>query len=341
MKESRKKVLKKLSFLANQTDQEHPLSNDFSSPSQAENYFFEHGKKSTESLIRIIDTYLNGIDSLEKIIKTNFKKISARNFQIVGPKSVEQTMKDFEEYKIIENEYHLWYDNHVRMVNETLELMNDEKAKKLFASILASTSVSISPTRNIKVAMEFLEKFVESGSYQSFSEKFMKTLTQKPPEDIREDQGKRTKWKINELTNAGFGSSVFEPGRPFMGHMYGASVNPNVLRSFRGEEISGPKVGPYSKNLMGDQDEITVDIHVARYLLGIESPKKDSDYTNAKDLVREIAAKAGITNAQAQAGVWCANLILTGEPIDSYDTIITQKKEKLKNLLVQARQIIS
>jgi hypothetical protein len=341
----RKKRLKKIAFLASNVEQEHGLASHFSSPAEAEDYFFDQAKSSTQILIKIAEIYLNGMDSLEKVIleinKENLSKSAAQRIQILGPKKLDQTIQDFEKYKIIENNYHLWYNNHVQMVDEVLGLANDQRAKQLFASLLASTSVSNAPIRNIKMTMEFLQKFIESGSYENFDTKFMAALKARAPEEIRYNDKKRLEYKINELNRAGFGSSVFKPGRPFLGHMYGASVNPNVLKSFRGEEISGPKVDPFSRNLMGDEEAITVDIHVARYLLGKESPTNKKDYIEAKDLVKEIAGKIGISNAQAQAAVWCANLILTGEPIETYETIIINKKEKLKELILQAREIIS
>jgi hypothetical protein len=126
--------------------------------------------------------------------------------------------------------------------------------------------------------------------------------------------------------------------REFYGHGI-KSVDENIERIFSGKEIKGPKVSEFDKALRGDPEAIAVDRHVARIMLGIDSPYNKGDFSAAMSRVRDTAKKLGITPAEAQSAVWCMNIFLTGEQIDDYLVIIRRNKEKIRDLLRRSEEL--
>lgn len=83
------------------------------------------------------------------------------------------------------------------------------------------------------------------------------------------------------------------------------------------------KVFNFYKNLIGEQDRVTVDLWMAR-LFGYSDAPSKSEYADIAMKVRKIAADLGITPAQAQAGLW--GLVKT-EYADMYSEFATSLRK--------------
>ena len=92
----------------------------------------------------------------------------------------------------------------------------------------------------------------------------------------------------------------FLMGEPFTGMP--AHVD-NLNRAVAGVKMSGPKVGAFGPNLLGNLTPVTVDLWMARALLGRDTvtplQSKLVDY-----MTSQAAKKAGVEPAEMQAAVW-------------------------------------
>lgn len=85
-------------------------------------------------------------------------------------------------------------------------------------------------------------------------------------------------------------------GEPFNGFL--PTVIGNLERAAAGEPLSGPKVEPFRRALLGDSDAVVVDRWMFRAF-----DTKDRD--EVEQGIRTLAADYGVTPAEFQAGVWC------------------------------------
>ena len=111
-------------------------------------------------------------------------------------------------------------------------------------------------------------------------------------------------------------------GEPFTGFMSAAIGNLNRIRN--DEQVSGPKIGNYTKNnVHGDQEAVTVDRHIARMLFGStsSSPTKEQ-YAKAVKIITELARTTGLTPAQVQATLWAASIRRQGKEPATYESYL-------------------
>jgi hypothetical protein len=119
-------------------------------------------------------------------------------------------------------------------------------------------------------------------------------------------------------------------GEPFTGYLDG--VRRNLERLQRGEEIRGQKIRPYTRAGLGF-DEIAVDRHIARFVLGRENLAKGAVPNAAQvkavtDLLRQAADELGWSGDQVAAVVWAAQQIkgdaIPEDEVVTYDEVLRQ-----------------
>jgi hypothetical protein len=146
-------------------------------------------------------------------------------------------------------------------------------------------------------------------------------------------------------------ATVFEEHIPFEAHRL------NVLRSFRGEPLSGPKVTNFAKNLFGPEfrdksgkvafpdaaDAVTVDRWVMRAVQGICNPEDASikddaptepQYRCIEDAIKKLAYAEGVQPRQYQAAVWVGIKIECGDMNDTtnpFDVELRSVADKISN----------
>jgi hypothetical protein len=303
------------------------------------------------------DHLLFGLTALEKLFSNNSKVSFAAKEPVIpgseekgtkiilGPKTTDEVVEMLNSNQFLEKRWHLWYDDFVKLMEETLHIMRDEEAYRIFSSVLAATSVQTKPTYNLVVAIEYLYRWVKTDSMEKWMEYLSVTSGEAfQEEDEEEKRGEKKspeekflkrQRKIKKLKEL----ELLEGGtREFTGHGI-AGVDKNIKKIFKGDSISGPKIGDYGMALRGDPNAVAVDRHVSRLLLGKDSPKDAKDFEAAKTKVKEVSERMGITPAQAQSAIWCMNLFLTGEKTEDYIGIIRERKEEIRDLLRRSESL--
>jgi len=297
-------------------------------------------KNSHKILDLILNELLSGLNTLE-VIFSSLEKMASSDTDppegvnphgFLGPMKGERAAE-----KLLENEYagrrwHLWYADFISLMEDELGIMRSEEAYRIFSGVLAATSVQTKPTYNLVVTMEYLYRWVKMDSMAAWKEYLDITSGRALKGPDRETRKIEKRKRLEEMGLFGGGE------REFYGHGI-KSVDENIERIFSGKEIKGPKVSEFDKALRGDPEAIAVDRHVARIMLGIDSPYNKGDFSAAMSRVRDTAKKLGITPAEAQSAVWCMNIFLTGEQIDDYLVIIRRNKEKIRDLLRRSEEL--
>jgi hypothetical protein len=299
------------------------------------------------------DYLLSGLITLEKIFSNDSKTSFAAKKEkavmpetiILGPKNTDEVVQMLNENNFIEKRWHLWYEDFVKLMEETLGIMRNEEAYRIFSGVLAATSVQTQPQNNLSIAIEYLYRWVQSDSMEKWTEYLSITSGEAFKEEVEkgkrpkkksdEDKAQTREMKLQRLRDLGLLSGGT---RDFSGHgIY--TVDRNLARVFKGKRTEGPKVSEFDKALTGDPDAIAVDRHVSRLLLGKPSPSTPKDFDNAKAQIREISERMGIPPAQIQSAVWCMNLFLTEEKAEDYIEIIRARKEEVSALLRKSESL--
>jgi len=115
-----------------------------------------------------------------------------------------------------------------------------------------------------------------------------------------------------------------------------SAVKTNLSKVAQGQDIEGPKVGPYSKALAGDPNAVAVDRHIFEIIFGTPS---DSDKKRdvAKKMIAEVAEEMGLEPRQVQAALWAANQIRKNVTPQNYIQIIEKKKKQLQEIVEQLK----
>ena len=79
--------------------------------------------------------------------------------------------------------------------------------------------------------------------------------------------------------------------------------HPNIKRAIRSEPLSGPKVSAFAANLMGDMQQVTIDVWVLRYYNLPDSISK-KQYAELANQIRREAREHGYRPAEYQAIIW-------------------------------------
>jgi hypothetical protein len=91
-------------------------------------------------------------------------------------------------------------------------------------------------------------------------------------------------------------------GEEFTGFM--STHVPNILRAFKGEDLSGAKVSNFAKAMSGDPNAVTLDVWMARAFGMNKDQFNPVQYQALSDAIRELASNAGVQPRQYQAAVW-------------------------------------
>lgn len=119
----------------------------------------------------------------------------------------------------------------------------------------------------------------------------------------------------------------------------------NIMRSFRGEPLRGPKVSTFAKNLFGPNrypdaaDVCTVDRWMMRAAKGIcgepIDPGDDApslpEYRCIQKAIQKLAAEEGVETRQYQAGVWAGIKRLCGDPRDTVSPFEVALRQKFQD----------
>ena len=76
----------------------------------------------------------------------------------------------------------------------------------------------------------------------------------------------------------------------------------NIIRSIKGEPLSGNKVAAFNNNLVGDLNSVTIDVWMQKFY-NVEKLNK-TVYNKLSDTTREIASKFDMKPAEMQAVIW-------------------------------------
>lgn len=123
-------------------------------------------------------------------------------------------------------------------------------------------------------------------------------------------------------------------GKLFEGHM--PSVASNLENIRYGIPIQGPKIGPFTDALLGDEEAIAVDLHIAGLLFNKKKPSGKAEFEKAKNRVREVAAELGWTPRQVQAALWAFNQVRLGTDPQNVDDY-ADEMEKRANEIIELR----
>jgi hypothetical protein len=113
-------------------------------------------------------------------------------------------------------------------------------------------------------------------------------------------------------------------------------VKANLSKIAHGQDIEGPKVGPYSKALAGNPDEIAVDRHIFEIIFG-KTSESEIKRQKAKQIIAEIAKDMGLENRQIQAALWAANQIRKKVTPQNYIEVIEKKKKDIQQMVEQLK----
>ena len=115
----------------------------------------------------------------------------------------------------------------------------------------------------------------------------------------------------------------------------------NLNRAVAGEELSGPKVSSFSKNLRGDPEAVTVDRWISRVMGYGEKTLTGNEYKFIDYVLTQVAKQRGIEPRQLQAAIWKAardqaKAKTTGAP---FEDVLKAKAAKDPNLAAFIEQV--
>ena len=116
-----------------------------------------------------------------------------------------------------------------------------------------------------------------------------------------------------------------------------APVRVNLAKIAQGQDIEGPKVGPYSKALAGDPGAVAVDRHIFEIIFGKPS-ESEAKRAIAIKIIAEVAEETGLENRQVHAALWAANQIRKKVTPQNYIEIIEKKKEDLRQIVEELKK---
>lgn len=107
-----------------------------------------------------------------------------------------------------------------------------------------------------------------------------------------------------------------------------SSTRTSVTKFIKRGEITGLKTSAFFNALMGDEDAVVLDVHMAN-LLGIEQKHfaKKSVYNRYADFIRGVACLAKLTPRQCQAALWTAQLRRRGRNPARLNVAIERKNQ--------------
>lgn len=91
----------------------------------------------------------------------------------------------------------------------------------------------------------------------------------------------------------------------------------NVCRAILGLPLSGQKVSAFQANLLGDKNQVTVDVWMMRCFDRDSDAPTAAEYEDISKATRKVAKKYGVAPAQMQAALWVGIKALEGDPSDT------------------------
>lgn len=93
------------------------------------------------------------------------------------------------------------------------------------------------------------------------------------------------------------------------------------------EGITSPKVGPYTRTLLGSEKGGTNDMHVGEFYIG-RPPRNLSDHRRIDQLRKRDGEALGWSQEQVQSAAWTANIKRRGEKPRTYDDYAARPANK-------------
>jgi len=200
-----------------------------------------------------------------------------------------------------EQEWELWYEKNYQTIEKVFSDagIDDPSILKKFLLILAATSQGSNPAANVAFAIKGLRNIY-----------------------------------IDQYTDT---EQFYRTSDPNKKGEYLRDVAANLARIARGEDIQGPKVGPYSRALAGNEEAIAVDRHIFDIFFGSTGGTK-SKRAFAKKEIQAIATRLGLKPRQVQAALWAANQMRTGKTPGNYTEVINKKLNEINLLLKEINE---
>jgi len=121
--------------------------------------------------------------------------------------------------------------------------------------------------------------------------------------------------------------NAFKAGKEFDEAGYMPAHLSNIKRVLSGESLSGPKVTRFYKNLMGDDNAVTLDTWMIRFLTdGEKETVSEKEYKRLERNFKRTAKRYGYTPAELQAIVWIAYRKSQGLKPKSYKLVGDEKQ---------------
>lgn len=104
----------------------------------------------------------------------------------------------------------------------------------------------------------------------------------------------------------------------------------NVCRALLGLPLQGQKVSAFRANLLGDQNQVTIDTWMMRAFSKDHLVPTTSEYDDLSKATRKVAKQYGVSPSQMQAALWVGIKALEGDASDTpepFETTLMRFKE--------------
>lgn len=207
----------------------------------------------------------------------------------------------------------------------------------IFVKLLAATSPNTGVERNVEYAVRAYKYWksempIGKGMHMAPREDQLATANKARQRiEMLKSQGKEIPYTLEDKLRGEKGNKLFVDT-----HI------PNIKRALAGGKIDGNKAFNFYLNLSGHPDAVTNDTHMYQILFGAGKPPAkitDAQYQYMTEVVREVAARLGLNNRQAQAVLWSGKKLRDGltknEKLETiYETVkrVAEKEGVFKHL---------
>lgn len=315
---------------------------------ESEDFDSSFTKNHLKKIDRFIEENPNEIsrDQIYELIKGRVDRSKARNQYFTKPKTrkkgtkaisvlfdgTERSRKNFERLmsdlegifdfmEMAAPEQKYWYSDFRLLMDEIVfSEINNEEVERVFYRILAATSQRESVLPNLRNTVRTIES-IEIGEDGSPSLN---------PFEYFEFENDSLTPRLSESGKSGL-KDIFKG----IGVM--AAIKTNILRALSGQDLGGEKIRPYSENLMGNTEEVTLDTHMFQLIFG-RAGKPGGPTVWGTDVIKMLARRASvrfnseIAPAEMQASLWMYRCFFeTKVDIDyTYITALTSHPESEK-----------
>ena len=331
---------------------------------ESEDFDSSFSKNHLKKIDRFIEENPNEIsrDQIYELIKNRVDRSKARNQYFTTPKTrkkgtkaisilfdgTERSRKNFERLmsdlegifdfmEMAAPEQKYWYSDFRLLMDEIVfSEINNEEVERAFYRILADTSQRESVLPNLRNTVRTIES-IEIGEDGSPSIN---------PFEYFEFENDSLTPRLSESGKAGL-KDIFKG----IGVM--AQIKTNILRALSGQDLGGEKIRPYSENLMGNTEEVTLDTHMFQLIFG-KAGRPGGPTAWGTDVIKMLAKRASvrfnseIAPAEMQASLWMYRCFFeTKVDIDyTYITALTSHPESenfkasIKSAVLKLKKIV-